>query len=205
MGGVDFEVSCRIDLSRLDEITSFDLANTGLGDFYFDGVQVSSVPGSAFVADGSGGFTLTGLSFLPNADVSTDNIFTHSLKTTRTDTGLPHSTELEQGVYICAIADKPDVTGETCLNINEDTEGLMFFDVNLNDVDGSELFTTWETTMISPITSFARLNRKEIKSNPNIEPSNCANPCTTARYYINPAAHTSGNLQLSIRVSSFAP
>ena len=201
VAGVPFQVSCSFEMSAFDSITSFNLATTTAGDFYYNGAVVTSVPGSEFIADGSGGFNLIGLEFVPGKDVSFDDIVTHSIVTTRSDTGPGDTRTIVQNINICSVADIPTASVDTgCANIAEDTEGALFVNFVINDMDGSEIISTYETSVISPVEYFSLLNRGPVGSGKNMITEARCNICPGSNYYLTPAEHISGNLYLTVRV-----
>ena len=189
-------------MSVFDSITSFNLATTTAGDFYYNGELVTSVPGSEFTPNGSGGFDLSGLEFIPGKDVSFDGAVTHSIVASRTDTGPDETHTADQNIDICAVADIPEGSVDTdCVNMAEDTEGAHFVNFVINDMDGSEIISTYETTVISPVEYFSLLNRGPVGGGENMVTEARCNICPGSNYYLTPAEHISGNLYLTVRVS----
>ena len=199
----EFEVSCNIVPSLFQELVSFDLATTAFGDFYFEGSVVNSIPGSAFSADGSGGFTLSGLSFLPEADAAGDIVVTHTMNTIRSDTLTSYTNGFDQEIRVCAIADIPEAASVgSCFTTNEDEVAAIPFITSLNDNDRSERFSRWQTALLSPVEDFKSLNGvTPNRANVRI-PTRCGiDRCDNLDYPILAAEDFSGILELSVQVS----
>ena len=201
--GVPFTVQCNLDDSLVANITSFDLGSIGLGEYYYNGVRVTSIPGSEFVSDGLGGYTLVGLSFLPDKDEHGYFLALHKLNTMRRDTGVGHTSTLAHPIEVCAIADIPEIYADTCVTTYEDVEAVLAIEAVVKDPDPSEVLTHLETTMLSPLAHFDSLNGENIESNPFLGETTCGTSCSNIDLSLAGAEDFSGFLELSVSVSTF--
>ena len=190
-------------MTRFDSFTSFDLATTDVGEFYFGGAKVSTVPGSSFTSDGAGEFSLSGLSFVPFADKAEDVVVSHTMNTVRSDTLAPFTTDFDQYIFVCKIADIPAATiVETCVTTYEDEPAIFSFVTSLNDNDGSESITVWRASVDSPVSDFKSFNGVEVTTARMEIPTVCNPSCDD--YTVLAGEDFSGNLELSIEVRHYS-
>ena len=203
-----FTVTVEIETSSaFQSLSGLDLATTSLGEVYnTNGSVVSTVPASSFVESPPGMFTLTGLRFLPRADLGVaSSKVTHSVTFSRADGGLDTDENCVSKVESCGKADVPEIVSSGgCFNVSERGSVTIGITSLLKDTDNSEAIHRYIVSVVyGDEAKIGSLNDvTTIAATTEVAPQSCASACQTGQLVVSPAGVFAGSFGFDINAQS---
>ena len=190
--GVTFTVTVNVaTASAFQNLSGFTVTSSPLGDVYdASGSIVTSVPSASFVEGPTDFFTLSGLTFLPRADLGeASSKISHAVTFARKDGGFDLDEPCVSEIRSCAKADIPSLlTVSQCLNATEGSDVTVEIFSTLNDIDGSEVIE-YQLDMSAPdVLRIESVNSVEILSSSTGVPArNCESFCQAGEIVVSPS------------------